>query len=190
LLTANFDLLRRLKGGMPDQARQEANEILQLEEIARRRLQLLARLKGSAMATRHHGDYHLGQVLWTGRDFIIIDFEGEPARPLSERRIKRTPLRDVAGMLRSFDYATRAALGDLVDRGAVASDEIARARFGDWAAAWVRWASAAYLSGYFTTVRDRAGSLVPATAAEIDACLAAHVLDKAMYELQYELAHR
>ena len=86
------------------------NEILQLEEIARRRFQLLARLKGSAMVTRIHGDYHLGQVLFTGSDFVIIDFEGEPARSLAERRKKRSPLQDVAGMLRSFHYAAYAPL--------------------------------------------------------------------------------
>ena len=145
---------------------------------------------GSGMRIRIHGDLHLGQILYTGRDFTFIDFEGEPTRPLSERRIKRTPLRDVAGMLRSFDYATRGALGDLVDRGAVESDAIARERFGPWAAAWARWVSGAYLRGYFTGVRADRPSIIPATDAEIDACLGAHVLDKAMYELQYELAHR
>jgi maltose alpha-D-glucosyltransferase/alpha-amylase len=144
----------------------------------------------TGMRIRIHGDLHLGQILYTGRDFTFIDFEGEPTRPLSERRIKRTPLRDVAGMLRSFDYATRGALGTLVERGAAESDALARERFGVWAATWSRWVSAAYLRGYFTTVRDRAPGIVPATAAEVDACLAAHVLDKAMYELQYELAHR
>jgi maltose alpha-D-glucosyltransferase/alpha-amylase len=156
---------------------------------------LLARVRRvmdvtTGMRIRIHGDLHLGQILYTGRDFTFIDFEGEPTRPLSERRIKRTPLRDVAGMLRSFDNATRGALGTLVERGAAESDALARERFGVWAATWSRWVSAAYLRGYFTTVRDRAPGIVPATAAEVDACLAAHVLDKAMYELQYELAHR
>ena len=106
---------------MPDQARQEAERILQLEEIARRRLQLLARLKGSAMVTRIHGDYHLGQVLFTGSDFVIIDFEGEPARPLAERRKKRSPLQDVAGMLRSFHYAAYAPLLQERNAGSIAA---------------------------------------------------------------------
>ena len=77
------------------------------------------------MKTRHHGDYHLGQVLVVGNDFQIIDFEGEPARPLAERRKKHSPLRDVAGMLRSFDYAIRSALMDL---GAERADQLEETR--------------------------------------------------------------
>ena len=90
---------------MPDQARLEADKVLDLEDVARRRLESFAELKSSAMVTRIHGDYHLGQVLFTGSDFVIVDFEGEPARPLEERRKKSSPLQDVAGMLRSFHYA-------------------------------------------------------------------------------------
>ena len=110
LLTANFILLRRLKNEMPDHTRDEADTVLKLEETVRGRFQRLAGLEGSAMVTRIHGDYHLGQVLFTGSDFVVIDFEGEPARPLEERRKKRSPLQDVAGMLRSFHYAAYAPL--------------------------------------------------------------------------------
>ena len=93
-----------------------------------------------------HGDYHLGQVLFTGRDFVIIDFEGEPGRPLGERRIKRPPLRGVAGMLRSYDYAVHAALAARHERGLVPSAEEDSVR-----AHGLRWrdeASAAFLAGY------------------------------------------
>ena len=98
---------------------------------------------------RVHGDLHLGQVLYTGRDFVILDFEGEPARPLSERRLKRSPLRDVAGMLRSFDYTARAAIAEMVARGTVRSQERAEELLAGRAAQWVAWVSAAFLRGYF-----------------------------------------
>ena len=102
LVAANFGLLRRLKDEMPDYIRDAADKGLSLEGDARERFQRFGAQKLSAMLTRIHGDYHLGQILFTGSDFVIIDFEGEPARPLEERRKKRSPLQDVAGMLRSF----------------------------------------------------------------------------------------
>jgi len=102
LLTANFGLLRQRKQEMPDHIRREAEPVLNLEDNARQRFQLFGRTKLSAMLTRIHGDYHLGQVLYTGSDFVIIDFEGEPARSLEERRKKRSPLQDVAGICALF----------------------------------------------------------------------------------------
>jgi maltose alpha-D-glucosyltransferase/alpha-amylase len=183
LLTANFDLLRRLQVGMPDQTRQEAEEILRLEEIARRRLQVLARLKGSAMATRIHGDYHLGQVLFTGSDFVIIDFEGEPARPLAERRRKRSPLQDVAGMLRSFHYA---AYAPLLQEGNAEGSSHERPR--RWAQYWQKWVSATFLRTYLEVSGD--AIFIPKGREELALLLDVHLLDKAVYELGYELNNR
>jgi maltose alpha-D-glucosyltransferase / alpha-amylase len=102
------------------------------------------------MRIRCHGDYHLGQVLFTGKDFFIIDFEGEPARPISERRLKRSPLRDVAGMLRSFHYATAAAL-----RGDATRAEDA-APLKPWADFWSFWVSVNYLKGYLNAAGEAA----------------------------------
>jgi maltose alpha-D-glucosyltransferase/alpha-amylase len=183
LLTANFDLLRRLQVGMPDQTRQEAEEILRLEETARRRLQVLARLKGSAMATRIHGDYHLGQVLFTGSDFVIIDFEGEPARPLAERRRKRSPLQDVAGMLRSFHYA---AYAPLLQEGNAEGSSHERPR--RWAQYWQKWVSATFLRTYLEVSGD--AIFIPVGREELALLLDVHLLDKAVYELGYELNNR
>src|ERR1043166_2189134 len=83
---------------------------LECERDVRQRFRALRDQRITALRTRIHGDYHLGQVLYTGKDFIIIDFEGEPARPISVRRLKQSPLRDVAGMLRSFHYAVSTTL--------------------------------------------------------------------------------
>jgi maltose alpha-D-glucosyltransferase / alpha-amylase len=139
-----------------------------------------------AMRTRIHGDYHLGQVLYTGSDFVIIDFEGEPARPLAERRTKRSPLQDVAGMLRSFHYAAFAPL-------------LGSAKGGSYDTTRERWA-APLAEAWYVRVRDQfldtylevAGSapFVPASRPEIDALLEIHLLEKAVYELGYELNNR
>jgi trehalose synthase-fused probable maltokinase len=143
-----------------------------------RRADGLAGLTG-ALKTRHHGDYHLGQVLEReDGTFVIIDFEGEPAKPLALRREKRSPLRDVAGMLRSFDYARHTALrsGDRTDPARIAAAS-------DWYAA-VR---DAFLSTYIRTVKAGSASLLPR---EIEAPLAALELEKAAYEVLYELNNR
>jgi maltose alpha-D-glucosyltransferase / alpha-amylase len=136
---------------------------------------------------RIHGDYHLGQVLYTGRNFLIIDFEGEPARPLSERRMKRSPLRDVAGMLRSFDYAAYTAIKQHCDRfGISKDDDVANLR--DWAETWRTWVGATFLRSYL----DHMGSsdLLPKSQEQLAMMLDCFLLEKAVYELQYELNNR
>lgn len=140
------------------------------------RIAAVAQLPAGALKTRHHGDYHLGQVLDTGSDWMIIDFEGEPLRLLIERRAKRSPLRDVAGMLRSLHYAPHAAKPNSEP------ETVARAE---------RWSDAAghaFLGAYLATAG--AASFLPADPAERDALLAAFVLEKALYEIDYELNNR
>ena len=132
---------------------------------------------------RVHGDYHLGQLLRSRSDFLIVDFEGEPARPLEERRHKQSPLRDVAGMLRSFSYAARSAL----DRHAQRHPEQEPALLA-WATLWENSSCNAFLSGYRETIASRS-ELVPA-GADADLLLRALLQEKAFYELLYELNNR
>jgi trehalose synthase-fused probable maltokinase len=186
LLTANFDLLRRLKAGMPDHTRQEADRVLHLEEMARRRFELSAGIKNSAMVIRIHGDYHLGQVLFTGSDFVIIDFEGEPARPLAERRKKRSPLQDVAGMLRSFHYAAYAPLLQQANAETAPHEELET--LGNWARYWQTWVSVTFLKTYFEVAGN--AIFIPKGREELALLLDLCLLDKAVYELGYELNNR
>lgn len=132
---------------------------------------------GTYYRSRYHGDYHLGQVLVARNDFYIIDFEGEPARPLSERRAKHSPLRDVAGMLRSFDYARWSALR----REAQNADELAR--LGAAAREWVEQVGDAFLEGYTAALRLKPGAVDPQL-------LSLFALEKAYYELRYEMENR
>ena len=154
-------------------------------EVDRRLRALLTRKLGGTRI-RHHGDFHAGQVLYTGRDLVIIDFEGEPARPLGERRLKRSPLTDVAGMLRSFHYAVH---GSLVrpDLGPAIREEDVPA-LEPWVRWWYRWVGTAYLRGY-RRATDRA-TFLPEAEADWLVLLDAFLLQKAFYELSYELSNR
>ena len=136
-----------------------------------------------AARTRVHGDYHLGQVLWSEGDFYILDFEGEPARPLHLRREKESPLKDVAGMLRSYSYAAFAAL---FNRTSGRADEFERLE--PWARAWERWAGASFLKGYLAAAG--AAPFLPADPVQRASLLDLLLLDKALYELNYELNNR
>jgi len=171
LLTATVDeeiesIFLDLPDGNPD-----LDPIRGRGEEVRERLRLLTNLGGAGRVIRHHGDFHLGQTLWAGDDWVILDFEGEPARSLPERRRKRSPLRDVAGMLRSFAYAASASS---LLRGTEPPD------------AWEARARAEFLDGYRETVDPH---LVP-TGASMDKLLTVFELEKAVYELRYELNHR
>ena len=125
-------------------------------------------------------------MLYTGKDFLIIDFEGEPTRPLSERAIKRSPLRDVAGMMRSFDYAAQAARLDLRGRTALRPTDDAMMR--GWGRFFYGWASAVFLRAYLDAAHG--APFVPAAREDLEVLLGAFLLEKAMYEVGYELNHR
>jgi maltose alpha-D-glucosyltransferase/alpha-amylase len=174
-----FRLLRDRQRGVP-----QVVQLLDLEATVAARFRRILETKIEASRIRVHGDYHLGQVLYTGKDFVIIDFEGEPARPLSERRIKRSPLRDVAGMLRSFHYAAYTAL---FGRAAVTAHDNP-AFLEPWILLWHQWVTAAFLRAYMDATADSA--FLPRTRGEIEVLLDSLLLEKAIYELRYELNNR
>ncbi len=184
----SFPLLRRRLRELPQTVRSDAQRVLEREGDVLRRFQAILGRKIMTMRIRCHGDYHLGQVLYTGKDFVIIDFEGEPARPLSERRIKRSPLRDVAGMLRSFHYAAYAALFDQEAEGVYASHPEALAALEPWARFWYLWVSAVFLKTYREVAHQ--ASFLPRAREELQVLLDAYLLEKAVYELGYELNNR
>ncbi len=175
--------LKRNLGRLSPDMRSEAEWVLAAEpEILQRQGRFLDK-KLSAMKIRIHGDYHLGQVLFTGKDFVMIDFEGEPARAMSERRIKRSPLQDVAGMIRSFCYAAHAALMQLAP---VRAEDVPHLE--PWAGAWYRCCAGIFLHSYLQTVAG--APFMPKEREEVELMLNAFMLDKALYELGYELENR
>jgi maltose alpha-D-glucosyltransferase/alpha-amylase len=174
-------LSKRLKG-LAEPLRGSAEKVVKLETAIFERFRQISEAKITAMRIRCHGDYHLGQVLFTGKDFVIIDFEGEPARPMTERRIKRSPLRDVAGMLRSFDYAVVSK----IKSAQVRPEDLAQLQ--PWARFWNRWVSVNFLKGYFEAARQSA--FLPKSAGELTQKLEVNLHEKAVYELGYELNNR
>ena len=181
-----FELLRRKPVVSGDEIANGVHQLLQSEHRVTERFAALRGRRFDAVRIRYHGDYHLGQVLYTGSDFKIIDFEGEPARPLAQRRTKTLAMRDVAGMIRSFQYAAFAALFGQV-AGVPAGAEYAAA-VESWAAYWTAWVSAAYLKGYFDEAGDRL--FVPRDSEQRKILFDAFLLQKALYEVAYELNNR
>jgi maltose alpha-D-glucosyltransferase/alpha-amylase len=178
---ATLDLLAAQRGHLTAPARDDAAEVLEsrkrlLERIARTRLPRAPTLK-----SRYHGDYHLGQVLLSRLDFLIIDFEGEPARTFEERRAKHSPLKDVAGMLRSFNYARWTALRQALE-GHADYDRLA-----PYAEDWEARARRAFLGAYEQAAR---GAGLFEALEDVAPLLELFELEKALYELRYELNHR
>jgi maltose alpha-D-glucosyltransferase/alpha-amylase len=181
----SFQMLRKAARTMPEELGDLARQVAGLEDIILDRFRQLAAHKIDACLIRCHGDYHLGQVLNTGKDFVIIDFEGEPARPLTERRLKRSPLRDVAGMIRSFHYAGYAALFNREMGGVRTEDQQV---LEPWARYWGEWSTVAFLKSYLETAND--AIFLPTSQEDLAIMLDAYRLDKAMYEIRYELDNR
>jgi len=171
---------------LPDAPAAAAKRVLVRKEKIMETFGALTKVEITAKRIRCHGDYHLGQVLHTGNDFVIIDFEGEPARAVSERRIKRSPLYDVAGMVRSFHYAARSALVEERARGLFHPEETPL--MANWADYWYGWVSAAFIKRYLEVGRD--GEYLPEDASEFEILLEAFLMEKAVYEVGYEMNNR
>ncbi len=175
--------LRSHADQLPKNCAPPLGRILEGSARLRKRLEPISKLAADVVKTRVHGDYHLGQVLRTDGDFIILDFEGEPARSVEERREKRSPLKDVVGMLRSFDYAAFAALFEFTKSRPEAFERLI-----PWARLWQTWTSAVFWRAY----RDASGRAphLPQDPSSLALLLDAYALDKILYELLYELNNR
>ena len=181
-----FQLLRNNLKFLRGVALDEAQKVLDMQSDALNIFRSVLSRRINARRTRIHGDFHLGQVLYTGKDFVIIDFEGEPARPLTERRIKRSPIRDVAGMVRSFHYAAYTSLFGHLESARVRPED--RASLELWARLWNLWISSTYVNSYVE--RAMRGGFLPDGREELKLLLNIYLLEKALYELGYELNNR
>jgi maltose alpha-D-glucosyltransferase/alpha-amylase len=189
-IVRTLDALKRGMSQLPDDATVDSAALL-----LSRRINLFARANVITAATpgssgqriRIHGDYHLGQVLRSRSDYVILDFEGEPARPLSERRAKQSPLKDVAGMLRSFSYAAYAGLHAFTQRRPPNNEADAH-NLEAWTRLWQNTISTEFLHAYRQSIGANPNLVPQAPQAHI--LLNAYLLEKALYELLYELNNR
>jgi maltose alpha-D-glucosyltransferase/alpha-amylase len=162
-----------------------AQTVLMRQDDYLERFKRILDQKITAKRTRYHGDFHLGQVLYTGKDFYLIDFEGESSRTVSERRIKRSPLRDVASMLQSFHYAAQYALRSEVDSGIIHTEQIPHMR--QWVQFWEQWVNVAFLNAYLEVAYQ--DSFLPTSTQELHILFDHYMLEKAIADLGYALNH-
>jgi maltose alpha-D-glucosyltransferase / alpha-amylase len=191
LLGKVFAQLRQQVGELPEDARADAHALLQQQDEVLRRFHSVIDQKLTSLRIRCHGDYHLGQILHTGKHFVILDFEGDVRRPISERRLKRSALNDVASMMRSFQYAAYNTLfgqqsGRGTPPGIIRPEDFAVLE--PWAIFWYTWVSAGFLWSYLEAVDD--DPFLPRTPEERLALLAPLLLERAVGELGYDLTYR
>jgi len=188
-LDAVLAMLQERLAGLERRSADLARAVLAEVPQVRAELEALSTLAGEPLVKlRVHGDYHLGQVLKAGGRFVLLDFEGEPTRPLEERRGKQCALKDVAGMLRSFAYAAEAARLQAV--AAAPEDRGLGDRLGPWAEAWEEGVRAGFLQGYLQETWQRGAAFLPRARETLEAVLRAFEIDKSVYEVHYELSHR
>jgi maltose alpha-D-glucosyltransferase/alpha-amylase len=178
-----FSALERRLPDLPDDLAPALRDILEMRKTLLTRLRRITERRMETLKIRTHGDYHLGQVLFTGKDFFIIDFEGEPARPMSERHLKQSALRDIAGMMRSFHYAAHSAVA--LEQGSHESEEHLLRH---WADLWYFYVSGTFLNAYI----EAAGThcFIPPNKKDLTVLLETFILEKSVYELNYELNNR
>ncbi|MGH8024427.1 MAG: putative maltokinase, partial [Limisphaerales bacterium] len=182
----SFQLLARKIKTLPPETQALANKVIPMEPDILKRFSAIYSRKIDAWRTRQHGDYHLGQMLYDGKDFWIIDFEGEPALSITERRLKRPPMGDVAGMIRSFHYAAQAAMLKEIESGGAApaqTDDLSA-----WAQFWARHVSAIFYRAYLDAARG--AEFFPSRDEDAHLLTNIFLLRKAIYELGYELNTR
>lgn len=178
-----FIHLRDQVGSLDKDLQPLAQTVLGYQDVYMERFRQLLDCKITALRTRYHGDYHLGQALYTGKDFILIDFEGEASRNVSERRIKRSPLRDIGGMLQSIHYAAVDGFKNEVESGLIHPERIEVMQ--QWADFWEQWVSAAFLHAYLKTAGT--ANFLPATERELKVLLNNYLLSKAIFDVGYKL---
>lgn len=181
----SLGILRRQRASLPEEVAPLIDQAVASEKDLLDRLAAVTTRRIQCDRIRTHGDYHLGQVLFTGDDFYIIDFEGEPQRPLSQRRLKRLALRDVAGMIRSYHYAMVMALRQVSEAGV---DEVGEQSLTGWANVMHQWLSGSFLKAYLDAVDG--SPIVPADPGHVRLLLDALIIEKAAYELEYEANNR
>jgi maltose alpha-D-glucosyltransferase / alpha-amylase len=177
-----LEMARDRRATLRDATATRVDALLAQADAVDTAIERLLSIEDAGKRIRTHGDFHLGQVLEVDGDVFFIDFEGEPARPIAERRLPQSPLRDVAGMIRSFGYAARAGFKTLLEANPESAPILE-----PWITGWELHAAAAYVSAYLKNIED--SGLLP-TGTNRDLLLRAFLLDKALYELSYELNNR